>query len=38
MTGVFSLLQAILIFFFGSDTATEKLEKEDKEGAMEIIR
>lgn len=38
MTGVFSVLQAILIFFFGSDTATEKLEKENKEGAMEIIR
>lgn len=27
MTGVFSILQAILIFFFGSDTVTEKLEK-----------
>lgn len=38
MTGVLSILQAILIFCFGSNTVTEMLEKEDKEGAMSIIR
>lgn len=38
MTGVFSVLQSLLIFFFGSDTPTEMLEKDDREGAMKIIR
>ena len=31
MTAVFSLLQAILIFFFGSDTPTELFEKGERE-------
>lgn len=38
MTGVFSLLQAVLIYLFGSNTPTEMLEKGEREGAREIIR
>lgn len=37
MTAVFSVLQAILIFFFGSDTPAEMIEKGKESRAMEII-
>lgn len=37
MTGVLSILQAALIFFFGSDTPAEMLEKKNSEQAMKII-
>lgn len=37
MTAVFSILQAILIFFFGSDTPAEMIEKGNEEEAMHII-
>jgi SP family galactose:H+ symporter-like MFS transporter len=37
MTAVFSLLQAVLIYFFGSDTPTEMIEKGQKEEAKKII-
>ena len=38
MTAVFSILQAILIFFFGSDTPTEMIEKGNQEAAKNIIK
>lgn len=38
MTAVFSLLQAILIFFFGSDTPTESFEKGEREQALKVIK
>ncbi len=38
MTAVFSVLQAILIFFFGSDTPTEMLEKDNREDTLQILR
>ena len=37
MTAVLSILQAILIFFFGSDTPTEMIEKGNEEEAIRII-
>jgi MFS family permease len=37
MTAIFSILQAILIYFFGSDTPTEMIEKGEKEKAKKII-
>lgn len=38
MTAVFSILQAILIFFFGSDTPAEMIEKGKEDKAMKIIK
>ena len=37
LTAGLSVLQAVLIFFFGSDTPTEMLERGDKEGAKTFI-
>ena len=37
MTAVLSILQAVLIFFFGSDTPTEMIEKGNEEEAIRII-
>lgn len=37
MTAVLSILQAILIFFFGSDTPTEMIEKGKHHKAKQII-
>lgn len=37
LTGVFSIIQAILIFFFGSDTPTEMIEKGKDPEARKII-
>lgn len=37
-TAVLSILQAVLIFFFGSDTPTEHIEKGNHEKAREIIK
>lgn len=38
VTAVLSILQAILIFFFGSDTPTEMIEKGKHGEAKEIIK
>lgn len=38
MTAVFSILQAVLIFFFGSDTPAEMIEKGKEDKAMKIIK
>lgn len=38
MTAGFSILQAILIFLFGSDTPAEMIEKGDDARALEIIK
>lgn len=38
MTAIFSILQAVLIFFFGSDTPAEMIEKGKEEKAMKIIK
>lgn len=37
MTAVLSILRAVLIFFFGSDTPTEMIEKGNEEEAIRII-
>ena len=37
-TAVFAVIQAILMFFFGSDTPTEKMEQGFEEEAKEIIK
>ena len=37
LTAGLSVLQAVLIFFFGSDTPTEMLERGDREGAKTFI-
>ena len=37
MTGLFSVLQAVLIFFFGSDTPAEMIEKGNLQEARKII-
>ena len=37
LTVFFSVLQSVLIFFFGSDTPTEHLERGDHAKAKEII-
>jgi SP family galactose:H+ symporter-like MFS transporter len=38
MTAAFSILQAVLIFFFGSDTPTELIEKGRHEDARVVIQ
>ncbi|MCB0368669.1 MAG: MFS transporter [Bdellovibrionales bacterium] len=38
VTAVLSVLQAVLIFFFGSDTPTELIEKGQHEEAKEVIK
>lgn len=37
LTAFFSTVQAILIFFFGSDTPTEMIEKGNEPEAIKII-
>ena len=38
LTAPMSVLQAVLIFFFGSDTPTEMIERGNIEGAKEILK
>lgn len=38
MTALFSIMQALLIYFFGSDTPTEMIEKGEIARAREIIK
>lgn len=38
MTALFSILQAVLIFFFGSDTPTEYIEKGKHHKARDVIK
>lgn len=38
MTALISIMQALLIYFFGSDTPTEMIEKGEIDRAREIIK